>query len=1432
MKRKIISVILAIALVLPLLLAIPLPSFAEAVGYTVPSEIKFWNSLGEEVTPENGKVKVYADGSVSFPAAYNPTGFYFKKELSNNFTVEFEVLPSAASSSTVSFFAVNPEEEINADSGLVLHFSDLKGVTYDYKKPNGEILGTGDLNVSFKQRENGYNKVRITVVNNTAYVYINETLVNFAMKISLGSRYLAFGHSAMGGGVSNEENALRIRNFKIKDGDYEKVCFGNESFMSSDFTLVGSGNDSKVYYDDNGLIYLPVITNHTGFAYKTPLSGNYTIEADVKIPAEGVSGAPFITLGDKLPTSWIDAYGSNCILLRFRNWSDAYGYFLYENAVGGVSQTALGFGGTYNLNAAGYNHFKIVVQDGVATTFLNGLDIGHSAQLTSEQNYLYFAFVMEGAETTPENSSQIKNLKITANGTTKIYNSDAIASANKNWNTAAYGDAHHFEITPEGYLQLSAHELSSAIASSKQGFVFNKTTPLSFDLSIPYPHDELLGATQTDGWGNQFFGITLAAGNTISYVAGTSAPSVTSYKTNAALKTLQMKICTEGTGYRVFFYVNKHTSGDVNEEICLTPEGIRNGALIAPNKNVTITYELTENDVEIYVTPENGNKTLFYTAENISKAFEVSNEVGVAFAASSYGAARTEAFLVKAVNGVTTAYAKGTEFTGLLNLIEATGNDFEGQPFYNWGIYTDYTHEGIKLAGHPALYTSGGIALRNKTNLANASATLKINDLSENAFVSISFSKTPLTETSDRFWEGQILPDMPTNEAFTFRIFKDGAADILCGWDGSYFPLDTIDASSEIEFALSDIITENGESYVYLTVNGKKVKKSGEDLKFRVSNVLDENKQCYMGVALSSNGINLAVDIDVLALNGNVFTYELPEDDIYLPNRPTIIGAQYRLEGTPGLRFSTRINVTKNNATEEWINGKITIHEDFTVTIGNIKRTGTLIMPADMLGNNDLRITEDGTINGTRYLNVEMKKLYRIFTAAHEEGYVIFNAVMVGIPDSQYGGKNYDRQFVAVSYIEYEDGSIIYSKPLSRSIADVHENATDNEADVGDFEEWWDIFKDNDGDSSSFEEWWDTFKDNDGDTSNMEEWWNPIPRQSLEAVVMVGNEWNQLRFKDITNGTLVIKNVSGNTTYVEGVDYEVDYENGKIRRLANSKIPDFSESLTYGLGVKQLDDKTLTAADMPKYYGYYFTVYAEYEYNKDVNVGYDTVLENINNFNGTSIPENVINKVKNGQDITIGVIGDSISTGAEATKGNEYFTLLANYLRNLSGNKINVDIVNVSVGGHTSDEGITRANLLYQECGDKEPDLVIIAYGMNDQNSTGDTPYNSPEKYASNIAGIVNTVRNLAVNDPDIILVTSMPSNPQWLHTSGKWYELGDALRAYAKQENIPLADVGAFFQNQLDNGQTYEELIYSMINHPGDYGHKLYFLTLKSLFN
>lgn len=338
--------------------------------------------------------------------------------------------------------------------------------------------------------------------------------------------------------------------------------------------------------------------------------------------------------------------------------------------------------------------------------------------------------------------------------------------------------------------------------------------------------------------------------------------------------------------------------------------------------------------------------------------------------------------------------------------------------------------------------------------------------------------------------------------------------------------------------------------------------------------------------------------------------------------------------------------------------------------------------------------------------------------------------------------------------------------------------------------------------------------------------------QPVESVVLTGEEWRTLRFRRIEKGTLKLTNarhafVSEPVEYEEGADFEVDYEAGRIRRLAGSSIPDFCDNRIYKAPPRSVD-----LANFPDFdavcHGARFTAIASYRYEAGENENYGDVLDSVLEKNKTALPIKLAKKIREGKNLIYGVVGDSISTGADAMPGEDFFSLFAGYIERFG---VKVEICNVAVGGMCSDDAPSGIDRLYR---DKAvvPDLLSFGYGMNDMNSLGNDPWTSPEAYVRNMQEAIERIGIYTDQKPEIILITSMPANPVWNYTSGAWMKLGDALRGYALEKGYPLADAGALFASELKHGKTYEELIISLINHPGNYGHYLYFLTLKKLLD
>ena len=109
----------------------------------------------------------------------------------------------------------------------------------------------------------------------------------------------------------------------------------------------------------------------------------------------------------------------------------------------------------------------------------------------------------------------------------------------------------------------------------------------------------------------------------------------------------------------------------------------------------------------------------------------------------------------------------------------------------------------------------------------------------------------------------------------------------------------------------------------------------------------------------------------------------------------------------------------------------------------------------------------------------------------------------------------------------------------------------------------------------------------------------------------------------------------------------------------------------------------------------------------------------------------VMNRAKNGEDITFGVIGGSVTEGAYASDyaKTSYAGLTNTWLKKTFPNS-DVTFINAGIGGTSSLYGVHRveADLL-----SKDPDLVIIEYGVND-----DTSDRQLECYASLIRRVLS----------------------------------------------------------------------------------------------
>lgn len=347
-----------------------------------------------------------------------------------------------------------------------------------------------------------------------------------------------------------------------------------------------------------------------------------------------------------------------------------------------------------------------------------------------------------------------------------------------------------------------------------------------------------------------------------------------------------------------------------------------------------------------------------------------------------------------------------------------------------------------------------------------------------------------------------------------------------------------------------------------------------------------------------------------------------------------------------------------------------------------------------------------------------------------------------------------------------------------------------------------------------------------------------LMHQIREASVMPNNDWATLMFKNIipgsvtvtiptdSNGDQILDMAGATITAVEGVDYEIDYDNGKIRRLSNL-IPNFANCGSYNAPNGSIDVLS------PSWFGstaFNYTVYVTYDYlAHSENQSFQDKLEELNT-GYLKISDDLKKKIAAGGTLTYLVVGDSISTGAEGTRDgyeHAFFNYLARYIESLNPGNLTVNMVNYAVGGAVSANGIGQLQSAMENDG-IVPDLVSVGFGMNDQNGYNTADYN-PAKYAANLRNIVDYISAKAP-EAEIMLLTSMPPCPLWIGDSGHSAEYAEAAKAVALEKGVTVAQVHELF-TYASSRKLWPELIYTVINHPGQYGHQLYATAMASLF-
>lgn len=300
-----------------------------------------------------------------------------------------------------------------------------------------------------------------------------------------------------------------------------------------------------------------------------------------------------------------------------------------------------------------------------------------------------------------------------------------------------------------------------------------------------------------------------------------------------------------------------------------------------------------------------------------------------------------------------------------------------------------------------------------------------------------------------------------------------------------------------------------------------------------------------------------------------------------------------------------------------------------------------------------------------------------------------------------------------------------------------------------------------------------------------------------------------------------IKNSAGDVTYEEGRDYLWKPDSRELLLTKESRIPSFLPSelrrppgtQPYALTHRDGNGEILFGGRL-EYAA--MQVCVTYEHGP---ISWNGPLPK---FDETVLPR-TIEKLKTKQPVSLVVLGDSISAGANASGQYDAAPFQPAYPElvrlNLSKRfEAEVTLTNLSVGGKDTNWGVTQVPAVLAA----KPDLVVIAFGMND--SAG----RPAKEYQEFTRQMIEQIR-MERPETEFILVASMLGNPDWIRLKQELFPAYRDALAELCGPGIALADVTAiwkeFLQRKLDCDQTGNG-----VNHPNDFGHRVYAQVISAL--
>ena len=327
-------------------------------------------------------------------------------------------------------------------------------------------------------------------------------------------------------------------------------------------------------------------------------------------------------------------------------------------------------------------------------------------------------------------------------------------------------------------------------------------------------------------------------------------------------------------------------------------------------------------------------------------------------------------------------------------------------------------------------------------------------------------------------------------------------------------------------------------------------------------------------------------------------------------------------------------------------------------------------------------------------------------------------------------------------------------------------------------------------------------------------------KMHYETAMLVGEECEVTLLFEPT-GKIEVFNYGLQKTYVEGVDYEVNGR--KIKRLKGSAMPFFPVE-EYYLSEQGKYDIRATKENCPEYdESRKYLAYGEGDMFTSCQIA---VTYTHNDGWKGAVPADksarfarLLHKLNAGENVSIIFYGDSITTGCNSSGmpqgGNVpphadcFPIMIKKYLEKTY--HVSVDYVNTAVGGWGTVSAVQEFD---ERVLNKESDLLVLAYGMNDiwENDT--------ELYRKRTEEMILRYREKNPQG-EIVLVSTMLPNVEtnWVIERPSVYIFEKMLLEFEKKYSFTaVADLTQLHTDILASGKRYRDMTGNNINHPNDF--------------